>query len=112
MHAGGLLLDTPGMRELQLIEVDSGLASLFADIVRLAEACRFHDCRHKSEPGCAVLGAVESGMLSAERVKRWRKLDAEDAYNTGSLSERRARDRSFGKLARRATMDKKSRRGE
>jgi ribosome biogenesis GTPase len=109
MHAGGLLLDTPGMRELQLTDVKSGLANLFGDIVTLAETCRFNDCRHKSEPGCAVRAAVEAGALSAERVKRWRKLDAEEAYNTSSLSERRARDRSFGKLVRRATKDKKSR---
>jgi ribosome biogenesis GTPase len=112
MRTGGLLLDTPGMRELQLTDVESGLANLFADIVALAETCRFNDCRHKSEPGCAVLAAVESGTLSAERVKRWRKLNAEEAYNTRSLSERRARDRSFGKLVRRATKDKRSRHGE
>jgi len=112
MNAGGLLLDTPGMRELQLTDVESGLADLFSDIVTLAETCRFKDCRHKSEPGCAVLAAVESGALSSERVKRWRKLDAEEAYNTRSLSERRALDRSFGKLVRRATKDKKSRHGE
>jgi ribosome biogenesis GTPase len=112
MQAGGLLLDTPGMRELQLADVELGLADLFADIVALTETCRFNDCQHKSEPGCAVLAAVESGALSAERVKRWRKLDAEEAYNTRSLSERRARDRSFGKLVRRATKDKRSRHGE
>ena len=112
IHTGGLLLDTPGMRELQLIDVESGLANLYADIVALAETCRFNDCCHKSEPGCAVLAALESGALSAERVKRWRKLDAEEAYNTRSLSERRARDRSFGKLVKRAMKDKKSRHGE
>ena len=112
MRTGGLLLDTPGMRELQLTDVESGLANVFADIVALAETCRFNDCRHKSEPGCGVLAAVKSGTLAAERVERWRKLHAEEAYNTRSLAERRARDRSFGKLIRHATKDKRSRHSE
>jgi len=112
MNAGGLLLDTPGMRELQLTDVESGLASLFTDIVTLAETCRFKDCRHESEPGCAVLAAVALGALSAERVKRWRKLDAEEAHNTSSLSERRSLERSFARRVRRAAKDKKSRRGD
>ena len=109
MHAGGLLLDTPGMRELQLTDVKAGLENLFAEIGVLASRCRFKDCRHKSEPGCAVSAAVASGALTPERLKRWRKLDAEEAHNSSSLSERRARDRSFGKLVRGATKNKRSR---
>jgi ribosome biogenesis GTPase len=112
MNAGGLLLDTPGMRELQLTDLKSGLDNLFADVVALAETCRFKDCEHNSEPGCAVRAAVESGSLSAERIKHWQKLTAEDAYNTRSLCERRAHGRAFGKLARRAMKDKRARRGE
>jgi ribosome biogenesis GTPase / thiamine phosphate phosphatase len=112
LPAGGWLLDTPGMRELQLTDVTSGLDDVFAGIVALAKGCRFSDCRHDSEPGCAVLAAIESGVLDAGRVKRWRKLVAEEARNTESLADQRARDRAFGKMARRIIKDKRSRRGE
>jgi ribosome biogenesis GTPase len=112
LTAGGLLLDTPGMRELQLTGVSSGLEDVFADVVALTKSCRFSDCRHESEPGCAVLAAIENAAVDPERVKRWRKLAAEEAYNSESLSERRARDRAFGKLVRRSMKDKLLRRSE
>ncbi len=73
---GGLLLDTPGMRELQLVD-DEGLDAVFADIAAFGEHCRFRDCRHDSEPGCAVKAAVESGKLPAERLDHYRKLERE-----------------------------------
>tara|TARA_R110000772_G_scaffold87094_4_gene181822 strand:- start:74 stop:1132 length:1059 start_codon:yes stop_codon:yes gene_type:complete len=103
---GGWLLDTPGMRELQLTDVASGLDDVFADIRDLARQCRFSDCRHESEPGCAVLAAIENGELDADRLKRWRKLVAEEAYNTESLAERHARDRAFGKMVKNAKQQK------
>lgn len=109
LPAGGWLLDTPGMRELQLTDVRSGLEDVFADIAALARTCRFRDCRHVTEPGCAVLAAIESGALDVGRVKRWRKLAAEEAYNAESLAERRARDRAFGKMVRSIMRDKRSR---
>jgi ribosome biogenesis GTPase len=112
LPAGGWLLDTPGMRELQLTDVKSGLEDVFADIVALARDCRFSDCRHETEPGCVVRAAIESGALDAKRAKRWRKLAAEEAHNTESLAERRARDRAFGKMVKRVKKDKLSRRGE
>ena len=110
LSAGGWLLDTPGMRALQLVDVKSGLDEVFADIVALAQACRFSDCRHESEPGCAVQQATESGALDAARARRWRKLAAEEAYNAETLAERRARDRTFGKMVKRIMKDKQSRR--
>lgn len=111
LPTGGWLLDTPGMRELQLADVSSGIDGVFADIVALAQACRFSDCRHESEPGCAILAALAEGTLEAERLRRWRKLLAEDAYNSESLAERHARDRSFGKLVK-SVMKEKNRRRE
>jgi ribosome biogenesis GTPase / thiamine phosphate phosphatase len=111
LPAGGWLLDTPGMRELQLTDMRAGLDDVFADIVELAQTCRFTDCRHQSEPGCAVLTAIEAGSLDGERVKRWRKLAAEDARNTESLADRRAKARAFGKLAAQIMKGKESRRG-
>jgi ribosome biogenesis GTPase len=112
LPAGGWLVDTPGMRELQLADAHSGVEDVFADIVALASHCRFSDCRHDGEPGCAVRSAIESGALDAVRVGRWQKLAAEEARNTQSLAERRARDRSFGRLARDAMKGKRWRRGE
>jgi ribosome biogenesis GTPase len=77
LPGGGLILDTPGMRELQLWEADEGLEAAFADIEELAAACRFSDCHHTGEPGCAVEEAVASGALAPERLESWRKLQRE-----------------------------------
>lgn len=101
MHAlpdGGWLIDTPGMRELQLVDVAEALDDVFAEITALAAGCRFSDCAHVAEPGCAVLEAIENGRLDEERLRRFRKLLAEDRRNTESLAERRARDRATGRL--------------
>ncbi len=103
---GCLVLDTPGMRELQLTDAADGLADLFNDIETLAAACRFTDCRHDGEPGCAVQAAIDGGTLDAARLARWRKLQAEDAFNSASLAERREKDREFGKLIRRVMKEK------
>lgn len=75
--AGGMLVDTPGLREIQLWEGDQGIESAFADVESLAERCRFADCRHRGEPGCAVEAAAESGELPAERLESYRKLQRE-----------------------------------
>lgn len=74
LSGGGLLLDTPGMRELQLWGGGEGVDAAFADVEALAAGCRFADCTHAAEPGCAVLRAVETGALEAERLESWRKL--------------------------------------
>jgi ribosome biogenesis GTPase / thiamine phosphate phosphatase len=75
--AGGLILDTPGMRELQLWDADEGIDQAFQDIAGLASECRFRDCKHEGEPGCAVLAAVKDGSLPAERLTSYRKLQRE-----------------------------------
>ncbi len=77
LPGGGLILDTPGIREVGLIDADEGLSIVFDDIERLAQDCRFRDCGHGSEPGCAVRGAVEDGRLGAERWAHFQKLNAE-----------------------------------
>jgi ribosome biogenesis GTPase len=75
---GGLVIDTPGLRELQLWDVgEASLETTFADVEELAANCRFGDCSHKHEPGCAVLEAVETGELPYERLHSWRKLQGE-----------------------------------
>ena len=76
---GGVLIDTPGMRELGLLDDEGGLDTSFADVAAFAERCRFRDCAHEGEPGCAVVAAVESGELPAERLASYRKLVREIA---------------------------------
>lgn len=107
LPSGGWLIDTPGMRELQLTDVQRGLDEVFSDIVELARSCRFSTCQHDTEPGCAVTAATEAGELDANRLKRWRKLIAEEAHNSASLAERRSRDKAFGKMVKRVMKDKK-----
>lgn len=77
LPGGGLLLDTPGMRELQLWDGGSGIEETFEDIATLAERCRFRDCRHETEPQCAVLGALDEGGLDPARLQSYRKLQRE-----------------------------------
>jgi len=80
LPSGGCLIDTPGMRELQLWRKDDNLDKSFADIDTLAADCRFSDCSHESEPGCAVNQAVESGHISEERIRNYKKLKMELSY--------------------------------
>jgi ribosome biogenesis GTPase len=77
--SGALVIDTPGMRELQLWDVEGGVDDVFADITTLAKSCRFSNCGHTNEPGCAIRAALESGQLAAERWNAYRKLKDEQA---------------------------------
>jgi ribosome biogenesis GTPase / thiamine phosphate phosphatase len=77
LPGGGIVLDTPGMRELQLWDVDEGLQQAFSDVEELAAQCRFSDCGHASEPGCAIRDALETGALRAERWESYLKLQRE-----------------------------------
>jgi len=87
LPGGALVIDTPGMREIQLSETADVDAS-FADIAALAAACRFGDCRHEAEPGCAVLAAVEDGSLGTERLEGHRKLQKELHHQTVRVDQR------------------------
>ena len=108
---GGWLIDTPGMRELQLVDVGDAINDVFSDVAGLAEGCRFADCTHETEPGCAVLAAIEAGDLDAARLRRYLKLQSEDRRNTESLAERRARDKSLGKLYKTVISGKRREKG-
>jgi len=77
---GSLILDTPGMRELGLWDADAGVASAFSDVEALTKNCRFHDCRHRTEPGCAVLQALSNGTLDPARWESFGKLQRELAF--------------------------------
>ena len=93
LPSGCVVLDTPGMRELQVTDAAMGVAEVFSDLTELAAACRFNNCRHDGEPGCAVQAAVKAGTVDAARVTRWRKLLEEDAANTQSLGLRKSGSR-------------------
>lgn len=79
---GGLIIDTPGMRELGLWDAESGLSKNFADIEDLMSQCRFRDCQHRTEPGCAVQAALKAGTLAPDRWATYQKLQVENAYST------------------------------
>ncbi|KGF68914.1 GTP-binding protein EngC [Hoeflea sp. BAL378] len=106
---GCAVLDTPGVRELQLTDAEAGVAEVFSDLDELAALCRFNDCGHQSEPGCAVQAALKSGAIDEARLARWQKLLAEDRHNTASLAERRSKDKAFGKMVRQVKKLKKDR---
>jgi ribosome biogenesis GTPase len=97
LQAGGMILDTPGMREIQMADCKDGIATTFADIEAYAEQCKFSDCQHQTEPGCAVQQAIVSGDLEQRRLNNYLKLLREEAFNSASLSERRSSDKALGK---------------
>lgn len=98
LSSGGWLLDTPGMRELQIVDCEEGVAELFQDILALAGQCRFRDCAHQEDLGCAIRTAVENGDVEARRLASFLKLQAEQAKNAQSLMERRRDQRKTGRL--------------
>ena len=97
---GGLVIDVPGIRELKIAEVDEALATVFDDIEAMSSHCRFKDCRHESEPDCAVRNAIANGELEERRLHNYRKLISENARNSASLAEKRSQDRAFAKLVK------------
>jgi ribosome biogenesis GTPase len=109
---GGILIDTPGMRELQLWDAEDGLEHAFGDIEALAEGCRFRDCSHGREPGCAVTAAVARGELAAERIASYRRLQREDDYVRSRHDERARleRTRKAKQIARAVRLQHKLRR--
>ncbi len=109
--AGGWLIDTPGIRELRLFDAGEGLDEVFEDIVDLAARCRFSDCAHETEPGCAVQAEIAAGELDPARLKRWQKLMREDLHNSESVAEHRARSRGLQKMYREGQKRGRAKRG-
>ena len=105
VKSGGLVLDTPGMREIQLAECKEGISSTFSEIEELAQQCRFKDCSHQSEPGCAVQQAIKEGRIDQRRFDNYLKLKKEEALNSATLAERRSRDKALGKFYKRTLSD-------
>jgi ribosome biogenesis GTPase len=106
LPGGGLLIDVPGIRELKVAGLDAALATVFDDIEAIASDCRFADCRHEFEPGCAVRNAVENGDIEARRLRNYLKLLRENERNSASLAEKRSQDRDFAKTIKQAKAEK------
>jgi ribosome biogenesis GTPase len=102
LESGAMVIDTPGMRELGNIGTDDGIAGSFPEIEELSAQCRFADCTHTKEAGCAVLAAVERGELSEDRHRSYLKLRKEAQYYEMSYLEKRRKDRAFGKFIKTA----------
>ena len=98
LDQGAMLIDTPGMRELGNISVSSGLEESFSDILNLSKTCRFANCSHTREVGCALLAAIEKGTLPADRYQNYLKLMKESEYYELSYRDKRKKDRKFGQF--------------
>ncbi len=109
LDSGALLIDTPGLREIGLISATEGISDSFADILELAAGCRFSDCTHSVEAGCAILEAVRTGALAEERHRAYLKLVKESAFHEMSYVERRKKDKQFGKMVKTAVKELRKR---
>jgi len=107
LPSGGLLLDSPGMRELQLSDCEAGVASLFEEIEAVANKCRFNDCLHQGEDGCAVAAAAERDELDPRRLANYLKLKAEQVRADETLVEKRRREKSLSKTYKRVQNKKR-----
>ena len=96
----GMVIDTPGMRELGMWSAEDGIDHTFLDIEELTRKCRFSDCSHENEPGCAVRQAVKDGLIAEERYRAYMKLKAENAYNKNAVDYLAAKKRKFKQIAK------------
>ena len=106
LRSGVLIIDTPGMRELGMWEVSEGLSTAFADVERYLGKCRFADCRHDREPGCAIKAAIAAGELDPERWESWQKLNAEAVSREELLRRKREWSKGVAKYARQRNREK------
>ena len=108
LENGAMIIDTPGMRELGSMSVDDGLDETFSEIQELSQTCKFINCSHTNEKGCAILAAIKAGDLSEQRYQNYLKMKRESEFNQMSYLEKRKKDRNFGKLIK-STMKNKQR---
>jgi ribosome biogenesis GTPase len=108
LENGAMLIDTPGMRELGNMAVDTGIDETFSEIVELSRNCKFGNCSHTNEKGCAILSAIEDGELSEQRYINYIKMKKESAFNEMSYFEKRRKEKDLGKLIK-ATVKSKNR---
>lgn len=109
LNNGALVIDTPGMRELGNMSIDAGIDETFSEILELAELCQFRDCSHTNEKGCTILAAIKAGELDEQRYKNYVKMKNESAFHDMSYSEKRKKDKEFGKMVKSVMKSKKKR---
>lgn len=100
LSSGGIIIDNPGMREVGITENEEGLAMTFDEIYELSEECKFKDCSHRTEKGCAVLAAIETGDLDEALYQNFLKMEREQAHFSTSIHEKRKKEKIFGKLVK------------
>lgn len=107
LENGAMIIDTPGMRELGIFGVEAGLSETFADIDALIGQCHFSDCTHTHEKGCAVLAAVDDGVIDKSRYQNYMKIQKESEFYELSYVEKRKRDKKFGKFVKQVMKEKR-----
>lgn len=98
LENGGILIDNPGMREVGIADASTGLETTFDEISRLSQNCKFKDCTHTTEIGCAVIEAVEKGEIEQSSYENYLRLEREKAHFESTVAERRKKDKAFGKM--------------
>jgi ribosome biogenesis GTPase len=106
-NTGGIIIDNPGSREVGVISFGKGAKETFIDIGILSAGCRFKDCRHINEKGCAVLSAIDSGVIDAAQYENYQKLQKETEHYEMSNYGKRQKDKKFGKFIKNAKVDLK-----
>ena len=106
LENGAMIIDTPGMRELGSMSVEEGLDETFSEILNLSQRCKFSNCSHTNEKGCAILAAIEAGNLSEKRFQNYLKMKRESEFNQMSYLEKRNKDKNFGKMVKSVMKDK------
>jgi len=106
---GAMIIDTPGMRELGIFAVDTGIYGTFDEITELSNQCRYNDCSHTQEQGCSILAALKDGIISQERYQNFIKLNKESAFYEMSYLEKKRKDKKFGKFVKSVLKEKKYR---
>lgn len=107
LDGGGIIIDTPGMRELGNFGISDSIEETFDDIAHYAAQCRFNDCTHTSEPGCAVLEAVNNEQIDGGRYQNYLKLQRESSFYEMSQTEKRRREKKFGKMTKSVLKERK-----
>jgi ribosome biogenesis GTPase len=107
---GGIIIDNPGMREVGIVDDETGLESTFDKVTEIAKNCRFKDCTHSNETGCAIIDAVENGELEESQYQNYLKLEKEKSHFASTIAERRKKDKDFGKMVKTFKKNKNSNR--
>lgn len=111
LEGGALVIDNPGMREFGIFGAEGGIGSSYSDIAAFSSKCRYRDCSHTGEPGCAVLEALHSGKINGEHFENYLKLRKESEFYQMSYDEKRKKDRDFGKYIKSVKKDLKGKKG-